>query len=503
MPASCNMKVLRPEQCVISDGNPCSACTHDMELQQEIEEFEIRIEKRRRALRTAMNENHDPFIHKFPPEIASQIFIQYAPPSALFDEDERSTPLYLGAVCQKWRQLAWATPQLWSSSLIGFRANGRYSTSNESDLLQLVAEWLERAASLRLTIRLDHTAHEVHGDGVYHDVINLLNKHSARWYDMHLDLPVRHLYRLCGSSQGNMLRRLTLHNHFHKTDLSTFSMKSKPSPTDLTLVSVGLPHVDIIWNNLTVASVDCIGVDECFELIRRAPLLENFSLRGIHGTSRLFPIPNTTIVLPHLHSLELLNSEVAKILDSVCLPSLKQFHVDSSSFPLHSMIKFIGCISSHLKILKMSTHNLHDENQLRTLLSPLSSLEFLELRDYKSPGEKFFRVLCASAQSPLFLPRLQCLELTSASSKWECVFQIFAISHRQSLRVKVNSLYGCIGDEALERFLELDDRGFDLSIVHGKTDLLQKYREESFLRDIFDPGELGFIINYNLIQIRD
>jgi hypothetical protein len=64
------------------------------------------LQSRRRALRTVMNENHDHLIHKFPPEIASHIFIQYAPPSMYRDREDRSTPLLLGAVCRKWRQLA-------------------------------------------------------------------------------------------------------------------------------------------------------------------------------------------------------------------------------------------------------------------------------------------------------------------------------------------------------------------------------------------------------------
>jgi hypothetical protein len=233
-PCRCNTKVLRPERCLISDGNPCSACTHDMELQKE-----IKIEKKRRALRTAMNENHDPFIHKFPPEIASHIFIQYALPHALFAEDERSTPLYLGAVCQKWRQLAWATPQLCSSSLIGFRTKGRYSTSNGSDLLQLVTEWLDRMASLPLTIGFDHPIEEVHGDGVYHDVINILNKHSAKWYDMHFDLSARHLDRLCGSSQENMLRRLVRQRHVGSGRKHISILITLPTVTGLRLAYAG------------------------------------------------------------------------------------------------------------------------------------------------------------------------------------------------------------------------------------------------------------------------
>jgi hypothetical protein len=74
---------------MVLDGRPCSACTEEIELEKEKKELEIRIKKiyiRRRALRTAMNENHDPFIHKFPPEIASHIFMQYSRPvNALTD----------------------------------------------------------------------------------------------------------------------------------------------------------------------------------------------------------------------------------------------------------------------------------------------------------------------------------------------------------------------------------------------------------------------------------
>ena len=97
------------------DGPPCSACAEDIELEKEVNGLEIRIEEihiRCRALRMAMNENHDHLIHKFPPEIASHIFVQSAPPSACFDGKDRSCPLYLGSVCQKWQQLAWATPHL-------------------------------------------------------------------------------------------------------------------------------------------------------------------------------------------------------------------------------------------------------------------------------------------------------------------------------------------------------------------------------------------------------
>jgi hypothetical protein len=348
----CNGKVLRPERCEVLDGKPCVACTEDIELEKEIIESEHSIEKlqsRRRALRTVMNEYHDHLIHKFPPEIASHIFIQYAPPSVCYDKEDRSTPLLLGAVCRKWRQLAWATPQLWSSLVVELTGPREHS-------LQLITEWLERSASLPLTIRFDDHSNHVYDSS---EVANILNKHSARWYDMHLDIPAYHLHYLCGSSQGNILRRLVLRHStkfpVRRSNFSTFSMESKPCLTDLKLLGVGLRCVDIIWNNLTVASVFDIGVDECVELIRRAPLLQTLRLRGINTSSGIFPVPNTRILHPHLHSLELSRIEersvLVGILDSLCLPSLEQWLHDCRPLLPETMIPFIGYLSS-LKIFK-------------------------------------------------------------------------------------------------------------------------------------------------------
>ena len=215
----CSTKVLRPEKCVVLDGKPCAACTEDMELEKEIKELEIIIEKmyiRRRVLRTTMNENHDPFIHKFPPEIASHIFMQCSPPSVSFDKYDGTNPLYFGAVCQKWRQLAWGTPELWTSLHIDCIRNLKYN----NDLSKLVDEWLERSASLPLTIGLVDIWGWVENCS---EVINILNVHSARWCDMHFDLPSHQLHRLFGSSRENILHRLVISRSYSAPAIATFA----------------------------------------------------------------------------------------------------------------------------------------------------------------------------------------------------------------------------------------------------------------------------------------
>ena len=480
------MKVLRPERCVALDGSPCAACTEDIELKKEMNELEIRIEKihiRRRVLRTTMNENHDLFIHKFPPEIASHIFTQYSSPRVSINKIYKIRLLYLGAVCQKWRQLAWATPELWTSLCISF--GGKY----DDDQPQLVTEWLERSASLLLTVRyVDRWGLIPGGD----KIIVILNKHSARWHDMHFEVPAPRLHRFNGSSQENFLRRLVLHHHHPFTgaqgqpsDFSPFSMKSKSSPVDLTLTRVGLRCVDILWNNLTAASVNDIGLDDCLELIRRAPLLETLTLQTINS-SDVFPIPDTRILHLHLHALELLEiwkeAVLTGILDSLCLPSLEQWIHNRSHFPLNNMISF-GCLSPCLKKLEIDIEHV-DYHQLTRFLSRLSSPECLcTSHDFsQSDHEKLIDLLCVSAQSPLFLPRLRSLEFLWDSFPCESLPQIFALSHWQSLRVKVDTPRGWhdaqVDVETVKLLLELVDRGYDLSIVrHSKFDLLQEYKE--------------------------
>ena len=495
MRCSRDTKILRPEQCVVWDGEPCFACAEDIELKLAIKELEDQIERmyiKRRALRTIMNENHDQLISKFPPEIASEIFIYYAPPHKSFVKDKkyRSTPLYLGAVCRKWRQLAWRTPQLWPDIMVEFDPMEKYST-------HLLAERLERSANLPLTISLSPFSHwkRAIDDGIYLEVINILNRHSSHWHTLRIGLPAHQLHRLCGSLGGSMLYQLILQpmnestEHSDAYDVATFSMKCKPTPTRLKLAKYRLRNVDIVWNCLTHVALESIAVDECLELMRRAPLLEALALLQIIRSSGAFPAPATRIILPQLHRLAINhiadNSAVAEALDSMCAPSLKHWNHwpsrDHSS--VNNMISFIEHSSFSLKNFDlMGSKDIY--YQVHRILHCLSSLEFLTLRFLlrdQSPNDELLNRLCTSDESSPFLPCLRSLELCPQSMfPWESLPRIFSSPTRQSLRVKVNLATDVrIPDEAAEKLLGLVHAGFNLSILRdGKVDVLAEYRKK-------------------------
>jgi len=147
-------------------------------------------------------------------------------------------------------------------------------------------------------------------------------------------------------------------------------------------------------------------------------------------------------------------------------------------------MSFIGCLSSCLKIFKVSV-DVVPYHHITALLYRLSSLEFLELRFVSGaldPPDILLNLICASAQSPLFLPCLQTLEFVCRYSfPFEDLPRIFAPGHWQSLRVNIDIRFPFLHDiYRAANLLELVHKGFDLSIVgDGEIDLLHKYKEHS------------------------
>src|SRR5258708_4803368 len=97
----------------------------------------------------------------------------------------RAAPLKLGSVCRKWRQLAWATPDLWTTLHIGIKPSMMHSTAES--LPGLLREWLTRSGALPLTIYFFHLpsdirSHRADAFSVTAGLaIDILNLHSGRW----------------------------------------------------------------------------------------------------------------------------------------------------------------------------------------------------------------------------------------------------------------------------------------------------------------------------------
>jgi len=373
--------------------------------------------------------------------------------------------------------LAWATPEVWTWIYINHKVIYRW----DSNAAKLLAEWLERSATLPLTIRFVGPSD---GDSaVYCVVTDLLNKHSARWYDIHLDIPARHFHRLGGSPQQNILHKLVISPSISSNKaLSTFRMEC--SPIELGLMDWSLKYVDILWNNLTVVQLASLALDEFFEALRRAPHLATITLLRIEPLSGNFGVPNTRISCPHVRSLELryIESEVlGQILNLVCLPSLEQWTLRRCSFPLNAMISFIESSSFGLKNFRIiGDHDTRD--RIHDLLRHLPSIEVLQLgftfEDKPATTILFFELLCSPSETD-FLPHLQTLKFEyDLLVPLESLPRIFSASHRKSLQLEVDyhNILG-VEDETAARFLELVDEGFNLRVMRdGEVDMIEEYR---------------------------
>ena len=103
-----------------------------------------------------MNTNHDPFVLKLPPEVASHIFLfsMGEQDTQKISGDGLPTPFLPGAVCGGCCQLAGSTPQLWSR--LAFVLPKSNKSMIMGTLPYLIADWLERSGGLPLTFKVSY-----------------------------------------------------------------------------------------------------------------------------------------------------------------------------------------------------------------------------------------------------------------------------------------------------------------------------------------------------------
>jgi len=461
-----------------------------MELEQKIKE----LQDRRWNLRKRMNAIHDPFVLKFPPEIASHIFVlsmeewDYEP--NYISSKKLPMPFILGTVCWGWRQLARSTAKLWStlSFTLGKRTNSEIQ-------LRVVSDWLQLSGSLPLTFLIANlypSSQETDGP-----VISLLNQHSRRWRKVSLHLPTHYFALFCGTSPPSNLCSLKISNTStsslnNSNSLSpTFRIASTPNLTDLVVENFDVLALDITWDNITRLSLGYITLERCIEAIRRAPLLEFCSLSKIVSNPS---VPNTIIRCMRLRKLELLCLPVVlriAFMDMMELPSLEEYHYqsqmgrDESDIMADSMISLLNRSGCFLKQLKLRMDHKMNVEDLKKLLDAIPSLQNLHLELLSSNGLFVTDSLLQDLSPPIpmggiptFLPHLRSLTLPlmgKESRMWECIPRIYSWPPRKLLRLSLDvRAYSsrAIDQGMLDKILQLIDEGIDIRILKYGQDYL-------------------------------
>lgn len=471
-----------------------------------------------RINRRKMNDTRDPFVSRLPREIACHIFSNFLPTDV---DDFYSvpcqpylvrpisiTPLYLGAVCQSWREIVWATPMLWSSISVDMFAISKITA-------QLVHDWLGRSGQLPLYIRLhagiEHGAPEhypipSHCDVHARRVIDAVNAYANRWTYIDLELPTSFMLHVrCFSGPKSAMVK-TLRLNLLASDVfeppldrtMQIGLYGNLSPTKLLIRGLHLSQVGIQWNGLTRVEAFDLSLAECLDLLRIAPamthlLLTRLSKVGTCHTS------GQQLVFCHreLRSLSLRTvyryavAALDTLFERTSFPALT--HLVFEQVPIFSESSVKALIDNITRSescllnmeIKISTLPI-DCSKAIAMFHALPTLETLalELGRYEDTPclDPILTALVMNIgnNGRVLLPRLKSLTIRKTRFTWDRLFQILPPYHLSSL-LSLRIILPCtqsLNDDVVRELSNLkrrgtkaqllDTNGYNLNLtVHG------------------------------------
>ncbi|PPR06403.1 hypothetical protein CVT26_004849 [Gymnopilus dilepis] len=225
-----------------------------------------------------------PYFDQLPTELISKIFMIYA---SDIDQMGSRSLLNLGAVCRRWREIAWSMPDIWSKVFISIVMGGRRGVLPEV-FWDLIDEWLDRAQERPLDIcaRFQCSEDEDTVDLELHHgkrLVDILNQRSQQWSYLDLALPNALIPRLgspaCASSQLHTLKILG------DDDLrsSVTTSLTQHTPRIVEISGVDLDPISINWTSVVDVNLPFSSrLDHVLELLLIAPQIIscNFSAIG-------------------------------------------------------------------------------------------------------------------------------------------------------------------------------------------------------------------------------
>ncbi|PPQ85440.1 hypothetical protein CVT26_012925, partial [Gymnopilus dilepis] len=265
--------------CPESRSTPCDLC-HDLDdLNKEISQTRNLLQdllNKRRELSSKLNIGHPSIVHRLPVEVTSMIFTLYVNPS---DDDDDDNPLTLGAVCRRWRQIAWSTPSVWTTLKID--TSRSFIPCSHSTLIK---EYLRRSRQLPLSITLcapftTSSIPHYYSHSLY-SVIEAINQQCNRWHSLDVNLPCSLLSRFNdAASTSSGLHKLSLSSPDDEVVETLRFSRVAPRILDIKGPLCNLESVN--FSNATSITMQYASVDHVLDIFRMAPALVECSFAQV------------------------------------------------------------------------------------------------------------------------------------------------------------------------------------------------------------------------------
>jgi hypothetical protein len=331
----------------------------------ELDALSDRLRLKRYDLKRKINGLDSPIIRQLHPDVISTIFEFCLPDFADHQlspctKEDVSIPLFLGAICSYWREIAWSTPSLWSSLVV------RVTRAHDSHILVLFGiaqEWLARSGQLPLSIRIYS---EFYFREAVSQLADIINQYSTRWSELDLYMHQRY-FQLFHATDNHapMLKSIRFHGSIQaKTDFQL----TCPRLERASLSYLSMDGMNIQWDNLTYLTLHSISIFDSFLILRKTPRLV---FCKVSGSSSLNEEPSIgALVLTSLRSLQVMTSFPEDFLNNLIAPHLEEFSLPDYLYLSMEVITFF---------LRRSACSLHSFSMIFSILFPPHSEGFMNL----------------------------------------------------------------------------------------------------------------------------
>ncbi|KAJ7176273.1 hypothetical protein C8R43DRAFT_1197909 [Mycena crocata] len=345
-------------------------------------------------------------VASLPPEIISKIF-GHCLPCHPFNTapSPNDAPLLTAQISAQWRNIALATPALWTHMDIDTDDD-----SEEESAVGILKLWSSRAGGLPLTYLFGSSNPQL-----ARRLIDAVMPFYQQWGHVNLGIP---------AAAFPSLRRLADHELPALVCLKLYApwkrgeeegdwilsaavpsepiiIRHAPRLREVQLLNIPLRYVHIPWEHLETLEICDTGTDEEeLSLLRRCTNLQSLTLSHTNEVPGQVMHPNP-VVLPSIRSLDCLH--FSRLLQSVALPNLH--HLEFSPITSFQRIRDLTIFLSRCAPQSFSTYVASS----MFLVLTLSAIPFVTNLNIACPG--LCHTFAAALEVPGMLPRLEVLSM--------------------------------------------------------------------------------------------